>query len=149
MTFYMYSFSAWIVFLTQQPLSLFLSFWLVLFTATDGLPGSANGFFQSNCNGLQIAITFQMIWSMLSNAFLVSFFFCLMSKSEKRSIQIIFSKKLCVNVTDGKVCVNVRCYDLVRFKKRSLRVCFLVSVIVVLSLIYNKFAAKLRSLNNI
>ena len=52
---------------------------------------------------------------MLSNAFLVSFFFALMSKSETRSIQLIFSKKLCVNVIDGKVCVNIRCYDLVRF----------------------------------
>mmetsp|Transcript_2713 Transcript_2713/g.6059 ORF Transcript_2713/g.6059 Transcript_2713/m.6059 type:complete len:299 (-) Transcript_2713:110-1006(-) len=53
-----------------------------------------------------------MIWSMMSNAFLVSFFFALISKPETRSIQIIFSKNLCVNVVDGKVCINVRCYDL-------------------------------------
>jgi len=81
-------------------------------TVGYGLPGSANGFFESNCKGVQIAITLQMIWSMLSNAFLVSFFFTQMSKSEMRSIQIIFSKKLCVNVVDGKVCINIRCYDL-------------------------------------
>ena len=81
--------------------------------STDGLPGSANGFFNSNCSGIQIAITLQMIWSMLSNAFLVSFLFAQMSKSETRSIQIVFSKKLCVNVIDGKVCINIRCYDLV------------------------------------
>ena len=56
-----------------------------------------------------------MIWSMLSNAFLVSFLFAVISKSETRSIQIVYSKKLCVNVVDGKVCINVRCYDLVRF----------------------------------
>jgi hypothetical protein len=88
-------------------------------TIADGLPGSANGFFETNCNGLQIAITLQMIWSMLSNAFLVSFFFTQMTKSETRSIQIIFSKKLCVNVIDGKVCVNIRCYDLVGFSFAS------------------------------
>jgi hypothetical protein len=53
-----------------------------------------------------------MIWSMLSNAFLVSFIFAQMSKSETRSNLIIFSKKLCVNVIDGMVRMNVRCYDL-------------------------------------
>jgi len=79
---------------------------------TDGLPGPANGFFNDDCSGLQLAITIQMIWSMLSNAFIVSFFFALLSKSDARSIQIIFSKKLCVNVVDGKVCTSVQCYDL-------------------------------------
>ena len=91
------------------------------------MPGNATGFFNENCAGLQIAITFQMMWSMLSNAFLVSFFFALMSKSETRSIQLIFSKKLCVNVvrdnggnggggdkdcSNYRVCVSARCYDL-------------------------------------
>ena len=56
----------------------------------------------------------QMVWSMISNAFLVSFLFAQMSKCETRSIQIIFSKKLCVNVVEDKVCINIRCYDLVR-----------------------------------
>jgi len=81
-------------------------------TVGYGLPGSANGFFNANCGGLQSVITVQMIWSMLSNAFLVSFFFSLMSKCDKRGIQLVFSKKLCVNVVDHKVCINVRCYDL-------------------------------------
>lgn len=49
----------------------------------------------------------------MSNAFLVSFFFAHLSKCDRRSIQIIFSKKLCVNVVDGKVCINIQCYDLV------------------------------------
>jgi len=99
------------------PITLSAAYAFSLETCTTvgyGLPGSANGFFNSDCEGLQIAITFQMMWSMFSNAFLVSFLFALMSKSETRSIQIIFSKKLCVNVVDDKVCINVRCYDLVR-----------------------------------
>jgi len=81
-------------------------------TVGYGLPGDSNAFFQEDCPEIQIAITFQMIWSMITNAFLVSFFFSLLSKSETRSIQLIFSKKLCINVIDGKVCTNVRCYDL-------------------------------------
>lgn len=78
----------------------------------DGLPGESNAFFQEDCPEIQIAITFQMVWSMITNAFLVSFFFSLLSKSETRSIQLIFSSKLCINLIDGKVCTNVRCYDL-------------------------------------
>jgi len=81
-------------------------------TVGYGLPGDSNAFFQKDCPEIQIAITFQMIWSMITNAFLVSFFFSLLSKSETRSIQLIFSKKLCINVIGGKVCTNVRCYDL-------------------------------------
>jgi len=97
------------------PLTISAAYAFSLETCTTvgyGLPGSANGFFKANCRGLQSAITLQMIWSMLSNAFLVSFFFAHMSKSETRSIQIVYSKKLCVSVVDGKVCINVRCYDL-------------------------------------
>mmetsp|Transcript_10672 Transcript_10672/g.25687 ORF Transcript_10672/g.25687 Transcript_10672/m.25687 type:complete len:509 (-) Transcript_10672:93-1619(-) len=98
-----------------NPISLSAAYAFSLETCTTvgyGLPGSANGFFKSDCRGLQAAITVQMIFSMCANAFLVSFLFSLMSKSESRSIQIVFSKKLCVNVIDGKVCVNIRCYDL-------------------------------------
>ena len=76
------------------------------------LPGSTRGFFNENCYGIQTAITLQMIWSMLYNAFLAAFFFALLSKSENRSIQLIFSNKLCINVVDGRVCANVRCYDI-------------------------------------
>jgi len=81
-------------------------------TVGYGLPGESNAFFQEDCPEIQIAITFQMVWSMITNAFLVSFFFSLLSKSETRSIQLIFSSKLCINLIDGKVCTNVRCYDL-------------------------------------
>lgn len=97
------------------PLTMSAAYAFSLETCTTvgyGLPGSSNGFFNSNCKGVQIAITIQMIWSMLSNAFLVSFLFAVISKSETRSIQIVYSKKLCINVINGKVCINVRCYDL-------------------------------------
>jgi hypothetical protein len=97
------------------PISLATAYAFSLETCTTvgyGLPGSSNGFFKSECQGLQITITIQMIWSMLSNAFLVSFFFSHMSKSDKRSNQIVFSRKLCVNVVDGKICINIRCFDL-------------------------------------
>jgi hypothetical protein len=92
------------------PMSMGMAFAFSLETCTTvgyGLPGSKTGFFKQGCNGIQAAITFQLVWSMLYNAFLVSFFFALLSKSENRSIQVIFSNKLCINVIDGKVCANV------------------------------------------
>ena len=79
---------------------------------TDGLPGSTNAFFEDDCPGLQVAIFFQMIWSMMFNAFLFAFFYSQISKSEHRSILLIFSNKLCINVKDGKVFANAKCYDL-------------------------------------
>lgn len=80
-----------------------------------------------------------MTWSMMFNAFLLSFFYSKMACSENRANQVVFSDKLCVNVRDfthGKVladdiaedksrtydadevfrnsgvCLNVRCYDI-------------------------------------
>mmetsp|Transcript_43522 Transcript_43522/g.105081 ORF Transcript_43522/g.105081 Transcript_43522/m.105081 type:complete len:514 (+) Transcript_43522:160-1701(+) len=108
-------------------------------TVGYGLPGGNNGFFQNNCPAVQITIYFQMVWSMMFNAFLLAFFFTKMANCENRSIQVVFADKLCVNVrdfTNGKVitdegdeflssvhdadevfrnsgvCLNVRCYDI-------------------------------------
>jgi predicted RNA-binding Zn-ribbon protein involved in translation (DUF1610 family) len=62
-------------------------------TATVGytLPNGTNGFFE-NCPGLQVAIYFQMVGSMIFNAFLFAFFYARLAKVESRAAQVIFSK---------------------------------------------------------
>ena len=62
-------------------------------TTTVGytLPNGTNGFFEQ-CPGLQVVIYFQMVWSMLYNAFLFAFFYARLAKVESRSVQVIFSK---------------------------------------------------------
>lgn len=61
-------------------------------TVGYGLPNGTNGFFE-NCMELQIAIYFQMLMSMTFNAFLLSFVFASVSRSQKRGAQVIFSNK--------------------------------------------------------
>ena len=71
---------------------------------------------------IQVSIFTQMVWSMMFNAFLFAFFFSLLSKSEFRSSQIIFTNKLLVNVDKGnnnkaegngnKAYVRLQCYDI-------------------------------------
>ena len=84
----------------------------------DGLPGASDAFFEEGCELLVITIFTQMMWSMMFNAFLFSFFFSLMSKSEFRSSQIIFTNKLLINVnTDGKKAyARLQCYDIGTYK---------------------------------
>jgi hypothetical protein len=55
------------------------------------LPNGTNGFFES-CPGLQAVIYFQMVWSMMYNAFLFAFFYARLAKVEARAAQVIFSK---------------------------------------------------------
>jgi len=82
-------------------------------TVGYGLPGNSNAFFEAQCHGVQLAIFCQMTWSMLFNAFLFAFFYSQLSKSERRSLQMVFSDKLCINVSmDGRVCASVQCYDI-------------------------------------
>mmetsp|Transcript_25834 Transcript_25834/g.38997 ORF Transcript_25834/g.38997 Transcript_25834/m.38997 type:complete len:494 (-) Transcript_25834:73-1554(-) len=59
-------------------------------TVGYGLPGSTNAFFES-CPMVQVVIYFQMVWSMLYNAFLFAFFFARLAKTESRGSQVIFS----------------------------------------------------------
>ena len=94
------------------PFVLFFPFFL------DGLPGASDAFFEEGCELLVITIFTQMMWSMMFNAFLFSFFFSLMSKSEFRSSQIIFTNKLLINVnTDGKKAyARLQCYDIGTYK---------------------------------
>mmetsp|Transcript_10925 Transcript_10925/g.16883 ORF Transcript_10925/g.16883 Transcript_10925/m.16883 type:complete len:463 (+) Transcript_10925:212-1600(+) len=80
-------------------------------TVGYGLPGDTNSFFQ-NCPGLQLAIYLQMTWSMLFNAFLLSFFFSRLARTEARGVQVLFSKQAIVEKVDGKWLLHVRVYDL-------------------------------------
>jgi Inward rectifier potassium channel C-terminal domain len=81
-------------------------------TGADSLPSSTNTFFESGCPELQIAVLLQMMWSMLFNAFLFAFFYSLLSKSEFRSSQIVFTNKLLINSHGGKVYARLQCYDI-------------------------------------
>jgi len=81
-------------------------------TVGYGLPGTSTSFFQQGCSVIQVTIYFEMIWSMMFNAFLFSFFFSLLSKSEFRSTQIIFTDKLLVNVEGNEAYARLQCYDI-------------------------------------
>jgi len=80
-------------------------------TVGYGLPNSTNGFFETECLGLQISIYFQMMWSMLFNAFLFSFVFARLARCESRGAQVLFSDKAIMEVRDGKWMLHVRIYD--------------------------------------
>lgn len=59
-------------------------------TVGYGLPGSTNAFFE-NCPIVQMVIYFQMVQSMLFNAFFFAFVFATLSRTEARGAQVIFS----------------------------------------------------------
>eukprot|EP00578_Thalassiosira_sp_NH16_P032837 CAMPEP_0181082428 /NCGR_PEP_ID=MMETSP1071-20121207/3616_1 /TAXON_ID=35127 /ORGANISM="Thalassiosira sp., Strain NH16" /LENGTH=413 /DNA_ID=CAMNT_0023164013 /DNA_START=380 /DNA_END=1621 /DNA_ORIENTATION=- len=65
-------------------------------TVGYGLPNSVNGFFEG-CPSLQVAIYFQMLVSMFFNAFLLSFIFARVARSESRAAQVLFSDKAIIN----------------------------------------------------
>ena len=80
-------------------------------TVGFGLPGATNAFFE-NCPGVQVVIYFQMMISMLFNAFLFSFMFARLAKSESRAVQVVFSDKIVVRVTErGTIVWQFRVYD--------------------------------------
>ncbi|KAL7534990.1 hypothetical protein ACHAWF_005017 [Thalassiosira exigua] len=83
----------------QDPIHFYGAFAFSLETTTTvgyGLPNGGNGFFD-NCPELQVVIYFQMLLSMFFNAFLLSFIFVRISRSEKRAAQVIFSNKATLN----------------------------------------------------
>lgn len=59
-------------------------------TVGYGLPNGTNGFFEQ-CSALQTTIYFQILWSMMFNAFLFAFVFSRLAKVENRGSQVIFS----------------------------------------------------------
>ncbi|KAL7530704.1 hypothetical protein ACHAXR_003634, partial [Thalassiosira sp. AJA248-18] len=84
-------------------------------TVGYGLPNGVNGFFE-NCPSLQVAIYFQMLLSMFFNAFLLSFIFARVSRSEARAAQVLFSNKAIIHreiVPNGIVryMFSTRVYD--------------------------------------
>jgi hypothetical protein len=62
---------------------------------------------------VQITIFFQMMWSMMFNAFLFAFLFTSLSKCESRGIQVVFSNKIIIKEekSTGKILISMRCYD--------------------------------------
>ena len=99
----------------NETLTFAASFAFAMETATTvgyGLPSGSNGFFEQGCAHIQAPIYFQMVFNMLFNAFMFAFFYSQLSKSETRSVQLVFSNKLIIGVKDDQVYASVRCYDL-------------------------------------
>jgi hypothetical protein len=75
------------------------------------LPNGVNSFFEPGCSSLQIIIFFQMAWSMMFNAFLITFLYNRLGRSETRSTQVIFSNKALVSIVDGQIRFQFRLFD--------------------------------------
>jgi Inward rectifier potassium channel transmembrane domain/Inward rectifier potassium channel C-terminal domain len=75
------------------------------------LPNGVNSFFEPYCYGLQIIIYFQMVWSMLFNAFLMTFLYNRLGRSENRGTQVIFSRQALISIVDGEIRFQVRVFD--------------------------------------
>merc|ERR1711865_953737 len=83
-------------------------------TVGYGLPDGSNAFFEPGCARIQTSIYFQMIFNMMFNAFMFAFFYSQLSKSETRSVQVVFSDKLVISLDEDSntISARVRCYDL-------------------------------------
>lgn len=99
---------------SNEPISFHGAFGFSLETATTvgySLPGTSNALFES-CFGITLAIYLQMMFSMLFNAFLFAFFFSRLAKSESRAIQVVFSDKCVIRLTErGTILCQFRVYD--------------------------------------
>jgi hypothetical protein len=101
-----------------DPISFNGAFAFSLETATTvgyGIPNGGNFFFE-NCPSLQVAIYFQMLTTMFLNAFIISFVYSRMSRSETRATQFLFSQKATLNreVTPSGIvryALSVRLFD--------------------------------------
>lgn len=80
-------------------------------TVGYGLPSGTNAFFEG-CQGLQVLIYLQMIWSMLFNAFLFAFLYNRIGRSESRGAQVVQSKNAIVTVVNGQIRLQSRIYDI-------------------------------------
>jgi hypothetical protein len=82
-----------------NPISFHGAFAFSLETATTvgyGIPNGGNFFFE-NCPLLQVTLYFQMVITMFFNAFIISFVYSRMSRSETRATQFLFSQKATLN----------------------------------------------------
>ena len=87
----------------NEPIEFGAAFAFSLETCTTvgyGLPSGTNAFFES-CQGIQTAIYFQMVWSMMFNAFLFAFFFTSLGRCDARGAQVLFSDKAVMSIIDG------------------------------------------------
>ncbi|KAG7336644.1 inward rectifier potassium channel [Nitzschia inconspicua] len=75
------------------------------------LPNGTNAFFEPRCSGLQVIIFIQMIWSMLFNAFWITFLYNRVGRSETRATQIVYSSKALVSLVDDQVRFQIRLFD--------------------------------------
>ncbi|KAG7373250.1 inward rectifier potassium channel [Nitzschia inconspicua] len=80
-------------------------------TVGYGLPNGTNAFFEPECSGLQVIIFIQMVWSMVFNAFLITFLYNRVGRSETRGTQIVYSNKALVSLVDGQVRFQIRLFD--------------------------------------
>jgi len=99
----------------DSPISFNAAFAFSLETCTTvgyGLPNSTNGFFEPNCGVLQVMIYFQMVCSMMSNAFLFAFFFARLGRCDQRGVQVLFSNKAIIEKRNGKWMIHFRVYDM-------------------------------------
>ncbi|KAL7511630.1 hypothetical protein ACHAXN_008579 [Cyclotella atomus] len=94
-------------------------------TVGYGIPNGGNAFFE-NCPSLQVAIYFQMLISMFFNAFLLSFMFARLARSEARAAQVLFANKAIINrevLENGitRYLFSARIYDADRME--AMRIC--------------------------
>ena len=76
------------------------------------LPNGINSFFEE-CPSLQVVIYFQMVWSMMSNAFLFAFFYARLANVNARGAQIVMGDKAIVSVEEGgQIRFQVRVCDI-------------------------------------
>ena len=80
-------------------------------TVGYGLPHGGNSFFEEGCHSLQIIIYFQMAFSLLFNAFLITFVYNRLGRSELRGTQVIYSQKALVSIVSGQVRFQIRVFD--------------------------------------
>lgn len=81
-------------------------------TVGYGLPNGSNAYF-NDCEGLQLVIYLQMVWSMLFNAFFIAMMFARLGRSETRGAQVLASKKALVSLSsNGQVRFQLRLFDI-------------------------------------
>ena len=98
----------------DEPMTFGAAFAFSLETCTTvgyGLPHGINSYFEKACGSLQVIIYFQMAWSMLFNAFLITFVYNRLGRSEARGAQVIYSQKALVSIVNDQVRFQIRLFD--------------------------------------
>lgn len=82
-------------------------------TVGYGLPVTASMYFEPECDVIRTVIYFQMVMSMMYQAFLFAFFFARLGRAENRGNQVVFSNKAVLRRRkgDGRWVFEFRVYD--------------------------------------